>query len=92
MFTACYANVARGYIPRVKVTVLTGHYDGEKICLHEPCDLAPGTPLLITILPDDAFQREREEWLAASQAALARAYGEDEPDYSDYIGRLPPAE
>jgi hypothetical protein len=74
----------------MKVTVLSGLCDGEKICLHVPCDLAPGTPLLISILPDDTFQKEREEWFAVSKAALARVYGEGEPDYSDYVCRFPP--
>ena len=74
---------------RVKITVLKGHYADGKICLGEPCDLAPNTSLLITILPQDATDKEREEWFAFSQAAFARAYGDNEPDYSNCIGKFP---
>lgn len=75
----------------MKIVVLKGHYDGEKICLDELCDLAPNTPLLITILPQDATDKEREEWFAFSKAAFARAYGDNEPDYSEYVGKFPTA-
>ena len=75
----------------MKIIVLKGYYDGEKICLDELCDLAPNTPLLITVLPQAATEKEREEWVAFSQAAFARAYGDNEPDYSEYVGKFPPA-
>ena len=70
--------------------MLKAHYDGQKICLDEPCDLPPGTKLLVLVAPDpeEAF---RQDWLAFSQQAFARAYGDDEPDYADCIGKLPPA-
>jgi hypothetical protein len=58
------------------------HFDGKKVCLDEPADLAPNTPLLITVLTEDKTQSERAAWLAASQESLARAYGNNEPDYS----------
>ena len=69
---------------------LKAHYDGRQICLDEAYPLKPDTPLLVTVLSQDTADAERAEWLAASQAGLARAYGEDEPDYSDAILREAP--
>ena len=66
------------------------HFDGKKVCLDEPANLAPNTPLLITVLTEDKSQSERAAWLAASQESLTRAYGENEPDYSAAIIREEP--
>ncbi|MEO5804675.1 MAG: hypothetical protein ABIR24_14210 [Verrucomicrobiota bacterium] len=74
----------------MSVITFKAHYDGKQICLDEPIHLAPNTPLIVTVLPADAPETERSEWLAASQAAFARAYGEDEPDYSDALIRERP--
>jgi hypothetical protein len=60
---------------------LRAHYDGERIQLDEPFDLPPDVPLLVTVLPPEA-DGERSAWLAASRQALARAFGEDEPEYT----------
>jgi gluconate kinase len=60
---------------------LKAHYDGETIRLDEPFDLPPNTRLMVTVLPmtDD----DREDWSHTSAASLARAYGENEPEYSE---------
>jgi hypothetical protein len=71
---------------------LKAHFDGKQICLDEPYDLQPNSKLIVTVVSSDSFNEEREAWLAASQAGLARAYGDDEPDYSDYVGKPPPTE
>jgi hypothetical protein len=55
--------------------VLKAHYDGEHIVLDEPVQL----PLVVTISTDDS---ERYEWAALGLQSLARAYGNDEPDYT----------
>ena len=73
----------------MNLVTLKAHYDGEKICLDEPYPMKPDMPLLVTVLPADAVDAERTEWLAASQAWLARAYGDDEPDYSDWVPPQP---
>lgn len=61
---------------------LKAHFDGERIRLDEPFDLPANAPLLVTVLPA-ANDTEREEWLRLSAAGLARAYGADEPEYSE---------
>ena len=64
----------------MNAVILKAHFDGEKICLDEPYELKPEAKLLITIVPSETLEDERQAWLAASQAWLTRAYGEDEPD------------
>ena len=60
---------------------LKAHYDGKTIRLDEPFDLPPNTRLMVTVLPP-MTDTEREDWLNLSAANLARAYGDDEPEYS----------
>ena len=69
----------------MKTVVLRAHYDGEEICLDEPYEFQPNTKLLVVIAPEESVEEERQTWLAASQVWLARAYGENEPDYSDSV-------
>ena len=77
----------------MNAVTLKAHYDGEKICLDEPFELRPDARLYVTIVPIESAEGERQAWLAASKAALARAYGEDEPDYSDaQLRERPPRE
>jgi hypothetical protein len=77
-------------------TALLAHYDGHQICLDEPFDLTPNTKLLVTVLPEKAADKIREEWLRLSAQRLEAAYGENEPEYTaelireenpDYEGR-----
>lgn len=60
---------------------LRAHYDGEHIRLDEPFDLPAHVPLLVTILIPEG-DHDREAWVEAGRQALARAYGDDEPDYT----------
>ncbi len=64
--------------------ILKAHYDGEHIVLDEPFDLPPNTPLAVTVLSPGApgLDGERSEWAALGAQSLARAYGSDEPEYS----------
>jgi hypothetical protein len=66
----------------MNAVVLKAHFDGESVCLDEPYPLRPDMKLLVTVVPEGSVEDERGAWLAASQAAFARGYGEDEPDYS----------
>jgi hypothetical protein len=76
----------------VSAITLKAHFDGKQICLDEPYALQPDSKLIVTVLPGDSLTEERLAWLAVSQAGLARAYGDDEPDYSDAALReTPPA-
>lgn len=60
---------------------LRAHYDGERIQLDEPFDLPPDVPLLVTVLVPEADD-DRGAWIATGQQALARAYGNNEPEYT----------
>jgi len=61
---------------------LTAHYDGIAIRLDEPFDLPVNARLLVTVLPS-AELNERVAWTALAYKSLARAYDDEEPDYSD---------
>ena len=57
---------------------IRGHFDGETIVLDEPFDLKPNTQVIVKVLPDDA----EDDWLALGKRSFARAYADDEPEYS----------
>ncbi len=77
----------------MNAVTLKAHYDGKHICLDEPFSLKPNTHLLVTVVPSETAGAERQAWLAASQAGFARAYGDNEPDYSGAVIReQPPSE
>ena len=63
------------------IVTLKAHFDGERILLDEPFDLPAHAPLMITVLPL-ATESERAQWTQAAVAGLARAYSDDEPEYS----------
>ncbi|MCK6553773.1 hypothetical protein L6Q96_04195 [Candidatus Binatia bacterium] len=60
---------------------LKAHYDGERIRLDEPFDLPRNALLLVTVLSPQG-DGDRVAWLAASSAGLARAFGDNEPEYA----------
>jgi hypothetical protein len=60
---------------------LRAHFDGEQILLDEPFKLEPNTELIVTVVPR-ASDEEREAWTRLALESLARAYGDDEPEYS----------
>lgn len=64
--------------------ILKAHYDGEHIVLDEPFELPPNAALAVTVLAPSAPEHDsdRAEWAALAAQCLARAYGEDEPEYS----------
>lgn len=55
---------------------LKAHFDGERIILDEPVVIPEGALLLVTVVDDSTD-------LEAARIALARAYGLDEPEYTD---------
>lgn len=59
---------------------ILAHFDGERILLDEPIELASNTRLIVTVLP--GLDDEHDEWLHLSAQRLQDAYGEDEPEYS----------
>ena len=75
----------------MKAVTLKAHFDGQKICLDEPFELRPDAKLLV-VVNEDPSEEERDEWYALSHQSLARAYGDDEPDYSDVVEQRPRSE
>jgi hypothetical protein len=65
--------------PAMKAVALTAHFDGEKVQFDEPCQLAPNARLVVVVLPPDD---ERQAWSRFSAGQLAKAYGDNEPEYS----------
>jgi hypothetical protein len=60
---------------------LAAHFDGQRIVLDEPFELPPNAPLMVTVLPHGAVA-ENSPWAVTAAMGLARAYGENEPDYT----------
>lgn len=60
---------------------IKAHYDGERIQLDEAYDIPPDAALLVTVLAPEA-DPDRQAWIAVGLQALARAYGDDEPEYT----------
>ena len=60
---------------------LRAHFDGKQILLDEPFELELNAKLIVTVLPNSS-DKEREDWAGLSLEGLARAYGDDEPEYS----------
>jgi hypothetical protein len=65
----------------METRTLRAHFDGNQILLDEPFEFEPNTELLITVLPKTSDE-EREDWARLSLECLARAYSDDEPEYS----------
>jgi hypothetical protein len=71
-------------IPVMTVS-LNAHFDGKNIVLDEDFPLSPQMELLVTIIPGKAAsgeEAERRSWSLLGKRAMARVYGDDEPDYS----------
>lgn len=71
----------------MKTITLTATFDGERIRLEDDFPLTKNARLLVTVLPDD--DAERRDWLAFASQSLARAYGDNEPDYPDSCVKEP---
>jgi hypothetical protein len=59
---------------------LAAHFDGERVVLDEPVQLPPNTPLMVTVLGRN--NAGDDSWSQTASMGLARAYGDDEPEYS----------
>jgi len=60
---------------------LRAHFDGKQILLDDPIELEPDTQSMVTVLPK-SVNGDSSEWTRLSLASLARAYEDDEPEYS----------
>ena len=61
---------------------LKAHFDGTVIQLDEPCELPRDTPLIVTVLASESAESALPGWSELGSRGLARAYGDNEPDYS----------
>jgi hypothetical protein len=61
---------------------LKAHFDGEIIQLDEPYELPRDAQLLITVLSPQTDNQEMTSWAGLAANGLARAYGDNEPEYS----------
>jgi len=66
----------------MKTVTLSATFDGEHIRLEEDYPLPKNARLLVTLLPE-SVEGELAEWREFAAQNLARAYGDDEPDYPD---------
>ena len=68
----------------MSLITVPAHFDGERILLDEPFDLPQDAKLLVTVLDSHNVQidEEREDWVRLSLQNLARAYGDNEPEYT----------
>jgi hypothetical protein len=67
---------------------LRAHFDGKQILLDDPVELDPDTQLMVTVLPKSEND-EPSDWTRLSLESLARAYDDDEPEYSLDLVREP---
>ncbi|MEK6407510.1 MAG: hypothetical protein AABN34_11140 [Acidobacteriota bacterium] len=65
----------------METVTLRAHFDGKLIVLDEPFELEPNTELIVTVVPRSSDE-ERAAWTQLALESLARAYGDDEPEYS----------
>jgi len=63
----------------METAILRAHYDGEYIILDEPFELIANDLLMVTVVAPDV---EHSEWAALGVQGLARAYSDDEPEYT----------
>ena len=61
---------------------LRAHFDGERILLDEPFEIPPNAPLMVTVLPPADSDQLATDWPLIGRASLARAFGDDEPEYT----------
>lgn len=57
------------------------HFDGDQIRLDEEVKLSKDSRLIVTVIEEP--DKEREEFLQFASANLAKAYEDDEVDYSE---------
>ena len=61
---------------------LKAHFDGQRIQLDEPFEIPPNSPLMVTVLARADTDQTAAGWPVIGREALARAFGDDEPEYT----------
>lgn len=57
---------------------IRGHFDGTQILLDEPCELKPNTKVIVKVITNE----EDSDWTELGKKNFAKAYFDDEPEYS----------
>lgn len=70
--------------PVMTSVILKAHFDGKQIVLDEPFELSANAELAVMVLAPATPEHDadRAEWADLSTQSLARAYGDDEPEYT----------
>lgn len=63
----------------MQTVAIAAHFDGEKVQFDEPCQLQVDARLVVLVLPADD---ERTAWSRFSAGQLAKAYSDQEPEYT----------
>lgn len=64
------------------MTVHRVRIEGQQVHLEEAIEFPKNAVAILTILTEEE-QREREEWSRFGLQQMSRAYGNDEPEYTD---------
>lgn len=68
-------------------TVLQAHYDGKAILPDQEVDLPVNKRLKLFVAlaesEDENLDQLRQDWARLGRQSLERAYGDDEPEYTD---------
>jgi hypothetical protein len=63
--------------------------DATHLELSRPIDTPPGEKVVVSLLDPAREDSERDAWLAISHSALASAYGDSEPEYTQGMIKEP---
>ena len=66
----------------METVILKAHFDGEHIVLDEPFQIPANAALTVTVFSTAHEDQERSDWAALGTQSFARAYGDDEPEYT----------
>ncbi|PYI86383.1 MAG: hypothetical protein DME26_09115 [Verrucomicrobia bacterium] len=69
----------------MNAVTLRAHLDGKQICLDEPFEIPPDAKLFVTVVPATDDTSDLRDWYEFGKRSLARAYDDDEPDYSNAV-------
>jgi len=66
--------------------------DSTHLELFKPIDVTPGKNIEISVISQDLYDQERNEWTTISSRGISSAYGESDPDYPISLVKEPNAE
>ena len=63
--------------------------DATHLELTQPIDTPPGKKVVVSLVDPTREDSERDAWLTLSRGALASAYGDSEPEYTEGMIKEP---